>query len=54
MKKFNAPELNVKKFNRVSILTDSTTGQGTTNVEAATNALKATNISEDKIKKITL
>jgi hypothetical protein len=54
MKKFNAPELNVKKFNRVSILTDSVVGPTTTNVEAAKAALTGSGVAEGNIKKITL
>jgi hypothetical protein len=54
MKKFNAPELNVKKFNRVSILTDSAVEPAQTNVEAAKAALTGSGVEEGNIKKITL
>jgi len=54
MKKYNAPSLKVKEFNRVSILTDSVVEPTTTNVDAAKAALTGSGVAEGNIKKITL
>ena len=52
-KTFMTPSMEVKKFNRTSILTDST-ATAPTNEDNAKAALKAGNISEENIVTITL